>query len=71
MQKYLPSIRDLNGVNAPVIIKADALDGEWLPPMAMYKAADVDPLIADLRRQNSELREQLREWKNWLAGACV
>lgn len=71
MQKYLPSIRDLNGVKAPVIIKADALDGEWLPPMAMYKAADVDPVIADLQRQNSELRERLRGWENWLAVACL
>ena len=71
MQKYLPSIRTIDGATAPVIIKADSLDGEWLPPIALYKASEVDTAITDLQRENAELKMKLRNWENWLAGACV
>lgn len=27
--------------------------------------------IAELERENSELKRQVQEWKDWLAGACI
>ena len=42
MKKYLPSVRDVHGLKrAPVLVDAD-LSGNWIPPMQVYIAADVD-----------------------------
>lgn len=30
-----------------------------------------DARIAELERENSELKRQVQEWKDWLAGACI
>lgn len=43
-----------------------ATDGQ-----TFYLASDVDARIAELERENSELKRQVQEWKDWLAGACI
>lgn len=37
----------------------------------VYIARGVDARIAKLESENHELRRQIQDWKDWLAGACV
>jgi hypothetical protein len=67
MQAYLPSQRMLGKLKAPVLIKAGELGGDWLPPMRVYLASDVDKELARLREQIRVL--QLRD--DYVTGCLV
>lgn len=58
MQAYLPSQRLLGKLKAPVLIKAGELGGDWLPPMRVYLAIDVDKELARLREQVRVLQQR-------------
>lgn len=58
MKKYIPSVRDVHGLKrAPVLAEAD-LSGNWIPPMLVYIAADVDA-------ENEKLRALVRRVIEW------
>lgn len=59
MKKYIPSVRDVHGLKrAPVLAEAD-LSGNWIPPMEVYVAADVD---AETKKLHAQIRRVL-EWQ--------
>lgn len=58
MKKYIPSVRDVHGLKrAPVLAEAN-LSGEWIPPMEVYVAADVDV-------ENEKLRALIKRVIEW------
>lgn len=59
LQAYLPSTRTIGGSKAPVLIKVGQLGGNYLPPVRVYLASDVDKELARLREQIRVL--QLRD----------
>lgn len=71
---YVPSTRDLpNFKRAPVLAKAD-LSGEWIPPMQVYIAQDVDKELERLRADNQRLREanrMLQRRDDYVSGCLV
>lgn len=59
MKKYIPSVRDVHGLKrAPVLADAN-LSGQWIPPMQVYIAADVD---AELNKLHA-LIQRVIEWE--------
>jgi hypothetical protein len=59
MKKYIPSVRDVHGLKrAPVLAEAD-LSGNWIPPMLVYVAVDVDAEKEKLRA----LVRRVIEWE--------
>lgn len=45
-------------------------DGEHYPTEMSLLQMQRDR-IAELERENAELKRQVQEWKDWLAGACI
>jgi hypothetical protein len=48
MKKYIPSVRDVHGLTRTPVLAEANLSGEWIPPMEVYIAADVDAEIRKL-----------------------
>lgn len=48
MKKYIPSVRDVHGLKRAPVLAESNLSGEWIPPMEVYVAADVDAEIRKL-----------------------
>jgi hypothetical protein len=67
MQAYLPSTRTIGGSKAPVLIKLGQIGGDYLPPVRVYLASDVDKELERLREQIRVL--QLRD--DYVTGCLV
>lgn len=61
MQKYLLSMRKFKGVRAPVLIKSGEIGGDWLAPVEVYIARDVDEKIAKLEAEVDRLFQSNRQ----------
>lgn len=48
MKKYIPSVRDVHGLKRTPVLAESDLSGNWIPPMEVYIAADVDAEIRKL-----------------------
>lgn len=50
MKKYIPSTRDVPGLKRAPVLAETNLSGEWIPPMEVYIARDVDTTMKEMKR---------------------
>jgi hypothetical protein len=74
MKAYIPSVRDIPGCNRAPVLADPSLSGDWIPPMLVYLARDVDKELAQLRADNERLRASnrlLQQRDDYVSGCLV